>query len=127
MSIKSDPECRLYVGNLSYSVNEDDLRDIFNTIGLVNDVYLPRVYQSDKHKGFGFIEMSSSDDAFAAIVAFSGQPDPGGRTMIVRFADLRRSKEDQQEHRNKLNNRDLQYDTKNSRRPVGREEDGKTW
>ena len=52
-----------------------------------------------KHKGYGFIEMGNADDALKAIAAFHEQPDLYERKMVVRFADLRRSKEEQIERR----------------------------
>lgn len=73
---------------------ENDVRDMFNSIGLVRDVYLPRVYKTRRHKGFGFIEMATPEDAVKAIHTFHGHPDLEGRILIVRFADIRRPKED---------------------------------
>lgn len=99
MEFESDPKCRLYVGNLSFSITEEDVKNMFNTVGEVKDVYLPRIYKTKKHKGYGFIEMGNADDALKAIAAFHEQPDLYERKMVVRFADLRRSKEEQIERR----------------------------
>lgn len=108
MEYKSDPACRIYVGNLGYGLDEDDVRDMFNVVGLVRDVYLPRVYGTPKRKGYGFIELSSPEDAKAAIDSFNGQMDASGRLLIVRMADSRLSKEDlatrrKQQYRNPNN------------------------
>ena len=93
MEFVSDPQCRLYVGNLSFCVTEEDVKDMFNTVGFVKDVYLPRVPKSRQHKGYGFVEMSSAEDALNAIAHLHKVPDVGGRTMLVRFADVRKHKE----------------------------------
>lgn len=102
MEFESDPKCRLYVGNLSFRINEDDVKNMFSTAGTVNDVYLPRIFKTPKHKGFGFVEMASFEDAQRAIAQLHETPDMYGRNMVVRFADLRRSKEEQIERRKKF-------------------------
>jgi nucleolin len=102
MQFESDPKCRLYVGNLSFQVTEEDVRNMFGTTGKVLDVYLPRIYKTPKHKGFGFVEMASFEDAQNAIAQLHEKPDLFGRNMVVRFADLRRTKEEQIERRKKF-------------------------
>ncbi|MEN6636832.1 MAG: RNA-binding protein [Clostridiaceae bacterium] len=102
MEFESDPRCRLYVGNLSFSITEEDVKNMFSTAGTVNDVYLPRIFKTPKHKGFGFVEMASFEDALKAISQLHDTPDMYGRNMVVRFADLRRSKEEQMERRKKF-------------------------
>mgnify|MGYP003545839171 CR=1 FL=1 len=92
MQFVSDPQCRLYVGNISFCITEEDVRDMFNTIGGVKDVYLPRVHRSRRHKGYGFVEMNSNEEAVNAISQLHKVPDIGGRVMIVRFADIRKEK-----------------------------------
>ena len=57
---------RLYVGNLSYNVNDKELQDLFSQVGTV--VYAKVITRTDgKSKGFGFVEMSSEEEAKAAI------------------------------------------------------------
>lgn len=102
MQFESDPKCRLYVGNLSFQVTEEDVRNMFSATGKVLDVYLPRIYKTPKHKGFGFIEMASFEDAQSAIAQLHEKPDLFGRDMVVRFADLRRTKEEQIDRRKKF-------------------------
>lgn len=97
-------KCRLYVGNISFRLNENDITDMFSAAGAVTDVYLPRIYKTRKHKGYAFVEMSDIDGARKAISLFHKQPDLYGRHMIVRFADIRLSKEELEEKRNKNNN-----------------------
>jgi RNA recognition motif-containing protein len=99
MQFESDPEYRLYVGNLSFKITEEDVRSMFSTTGKVIDVYLPRIYKTTKHKGFGFVEMESYEDAKNSIAQLHERPDLFGRNMVVRFADARRSSEEQAERR----------------------------
>ena len=75
---------RLYVGNLSYSVTQDQLREFFSNYGEVKEV--------DRISGrpFGFVEMSSSSEAEAARTALNGS-DFEGRTLKVDEARPRRS------------------------------------
>jgi cold-inducible RNA-binding protein len=101
MDFESDPKCRLYVGNLSYTLSEKDVENMFGTVGNVLDVYLPRIYQTKKRKGFGFVEMETSDDAFAAIALLHETEDLNGRKLVVRFADIRRSSEELSDRRKK--------------------------
>lgn len=81
------------------------MRNMFGTAGKVLDVYLPRIYKTPKHKGFGFVEMASFEDAQNAIAQLHEKPDLFGRDMVVRFADLRRSREEQVERRKKFLNK----------------------
>ncbi len=61
----------IYVGNLAYSVTEDDLREAFSEYGKVNGCDLIQDKYSGRSKGFGFIEMESTDEANAAIEALN--------------------------------------------------------
>jgi RNA recognition motif-containing protein len=63
---------KLYVGNLSYSTTEDDLRDAFSKIGEVQSVKLIVDPTNGRSKGFGFIEMASNEDGDKAIAALNG-------------------------------------------------------
>lgn len=109
MEFESDPKCRLYVGNLSFRITEEDVRNMFSATGKVLDVYLPRIFKTPKHKGFGFVEMASFADAQNAIAQLHEKPDLYGRNLVVRFADLRRSKEEQEERRKKSNDRKREF------------------
>ncbi len=114
MEFESDPKCRLYVGNLSFSITEQDVKNMFGTVGEVKDVYLPRIFKTKKHKGYGFIEMATAEDALKAIVALHDQPDLYERKMVVRLADMRRSKEDQMARRKVMrNNKFKRYEQEN--------------
>ncbi len=63
---------KLYVGNLSYSTHEDDLREAFSKIGEVLSATLIIDQTSGRSKGFGFVEMASDEDAAKAIAAMNG-------------------------------------------------------
>jgi RNA recognition motif-containing protein len=71
---------KLYVGNLSYSVDSGQLQDLFAQAGTVDSVNVITDRESGRSKGFAFIEMSSGADE--AIEKFNGQ-DLGGRAMNV--------------------------------------------
>lgn len=75
----------IYVGNLSYEVNEDDLRETFETYGQVSSSTIIKDKFSGKSKGFGFVEMSESDSAKRAIDSLNGT-DYKGRTIKVNEA-----------------------------------------
>ena len=78
---------KLYVGNLPYSVTDEDLRDLFSAHGEIVDI---KVIEG---KGFGFVEMSSNAEAEAAIDALN-ETDLKGRTMRVNEAKPPRPRED---------------------------------
>jgi len=63
---------KLYVGNLAFSVSEDDLREAFNACGEVDSVNLIMDRDSGRSKGFGFVEMSSDSEAQKAIQELNG-------------------------------------------------------
>ncbi len=62
----------IYVGNLSYTKTEDDLRDLFSQAGTVVDVKLIMDRDSGRSKGFAFIEMTTQVEAEKAITLFNG-------------------------------------------------------
>ena len=65
-------ESKLYVGNLSYSTTEDDLRALFAQAGTVASVAVIKDRDSGRSKGFGFVEMSNQAEAQKAISQFNG-------------------------------------------------------
>lgn len=76
---------KIYVGNLSYSVTDDDLRRAFSDFGTVDsaDVIMDR--STGRSKGFGFVEMSDTSEAKAAIEGLNGK-DLEGRALNVNEA-----------------------------------------
>jgi RNA recognition motif-containing protein len=65
-------ERKLYVGNLSYSTAEDDLRALFSQAGTVTSVAIITDRDSGRSKGFGFVEMESQAEAEKAIADYNG-------------------------------------------------------
>ena len=57
----------IYVGNLPYTINENDLKDLFTKFGEVSDVHLITDRYSGRSKGFGFVEMPKDSEAQMAI------------------------------------------------------------
>ncbi len=75
----------IYVGNLSFDVTEDDLRSAFEAFGKVDTVNIIKDRESGRPKGFGFVEMSSGEEAKKAIEAMNGK-EFKGRAMNVNEA-----------------------------------------
>ncbi|MDL2229506.1 RNA-binding protein [Treponema sp. OttesenSCG-928-L16] len=76
---------KLYVGNLSYQTQEDSLRNLFSSYGNVESVKIITNRDTGYSKGFGFVEMSSDDEAHAAINGTNGS-EFDGRTIKVNEA-----------------------------------------
>ena len=79
----------VYVGNLSYDLSEEDLKTAFGEYGEVTSAKIISDRYSGRSKGFGFIEMSSDDEAKAAIEGLSGK-ELAGRAIGVNEARPRR-------------------------------------
>ncbi len=73
---------RIYVGNLEYSVNSDDLRSLFEPYGEVTDAEVQVKTRTGQSRGFGLVEMPNESEAEAAIQALNGQ-DHQGRALTV--------------------------------------------
>jgi RNA recognition motif-containing protein len=76
---------KLYVGNLPYQVDETELTQLFARCGSVESVTVMRDRATGRARGFGFVEMSSDEDAQKAIDSFNGS-ELGGRTLTVNDA-----------------------------------------
>ena len=75
----------IYVGNLSWDMNEDELRDAFKAFGEVASATIIIDKFSGNSRGFGFVEMSDQNEAQAAIEGLNGQ-ELSGRAIIVNEA-----------------------------------------
>lgn len=75
----------IYVGNLARSVNENELRTIFEEFGQVASVRIPMDRITGQARGFAFVEMSSAEEAQRAIDELNGR-DVAGRTITVNEA-----------------------------------------
>jgi RNA recognition motif-containing protein len=75
----------IFVGNLSFNTNEDELRQLFEPFGQVDRVSIMTDRDTGRSRGFGFVEMSSNEDGEKAITALNGSS-VGGRTVNVNEA-----------------------------------------
>ena len=76
---------KLYVGNLSYTMTEDELRGVFEQFGQVQSVQIIMDRDTGRSKGFGFVEMTTPQEAQAAIDGLNGK-EIGGRQLTVNEA-----------------------------------------
>ena len=79
---------KLYVGNLGYDVKDADLSQLFSQYGTVERAVVIMDKMTARSKGFGFVEMSSEQEAQAAIAALNGK-DYSGRALTVNEAKPR--------------------------------------
>ena len=79
---------KLYVGNLSYNTSDQDLLTAFAAYGSVADATVISDRETNRSRGFGFVEMPEQTEAEAAIRGLNGQ-DLGGRTLTVNEAKPR--------------------------------------
>jgi RNA recognition motif-containing protein len=75
----------IYVGNLSYSLSEQELRDAFAAHGDVSSVKILTDRETGRSRGFGFVEMPNQSEGEAAIAQLNGK-DLGGRALRVNEA-----------------------------------------
>ena len=76
---------KLYVGNLPYTVRDEDLQQAFSAYGSVNSAKVMMERDTGRSKGFGFVEMGSDAEALAAVEGMNGQS-LGGRSLVVNEA-----------------------------------------
>ena len=72
----------IYVGNLSYEVTEEDLKEAFKVFGEVNTVKIIKDNYTGRSKGFGFVEMSAKTEAQSAIEGLNGKDLKGKKQML---------------------------------------------
>ena len=82
---------KLFVGNLSFNMTENDLEDLFATVGPVQETLLMQDRLTMKSRGFGFVLMSDTADGEKAILQFNGQQ-VDGRALIVNEARPRQER-----------------------------------
>jgi RNA recognition motif-containing protein len=78
----------IFVGNLAYTATEDDLRQLFEPYGAVDKVNIITDRDTGRAKGFGFVEMSESQAAKAAMQGLQGT-ELGGRALTINEAKPR--------------------------------------
>jgi hypothetical protein len=76
---------KIYVGNLPFSTTSEQLNEMFAKFGTVDSAKIVMDRDTGRSKGFGFVEMSTGDEAAAAIEKLNGQ-DMGGRNLVVNEA-----------------------------------------
>jgi len=82
---------RLYVGNLPFSVSEQDLEEMFGQIGVVESANIVTDRDTGRSRGFAFVEMDSREAADAAIASLNGR-EIDGRQLTVNEARPRESR-----------------------------------
>jgi cold-inducible RNA-binding protein len=75
----------IFVGNLSFNTNEEELRQLFEPYGQVDRVSIMTDRDTGRSRGFGFVEMASNEDGEQAIAGLNGSQ-VGGRTINVNEA-----------------------------------------
>lgn len=75
----------IYVGNLSYGMSEDELRDAFGAFGEVSSVKILMDRETGRSRGFGFVEMPNKSEGETAIAQLNGK-DLGGRALRINEA-----------------------------------------
>jgi RNA recognition motif-containing protein len=73
---------KLYVGNLTYNINESELEAMFSAFGSVQSAQIIVDRDTNRSKGFGFVEMGSEAEAQAAIKGLDGQDHEGRRLTV---------------------------------------------
>ena len=79
---------KLFVGNLSFNTTENDLQDAFAAYGTVTEANLMMDRMTNRPRGFGFVTMSTAEEAQKAIAAMNGK-DMDGRALTVNLAKPR--------------------------------------
>ncbi len=81
----------IYVGNLSYSLSESELRDAFAAYGEVSSVKVLMDRETGRSRGFGFVEMPNQNEAETAVAEVNGK-EVGGRALRVNEARPREAR-----------------------------------
>lgn len=84
-------EKKLFVGGLPYSVTDDQLHELFAAHGTVESATVVVDRDTDRSRGFGFVEMSSEEEAQRAIAALNGS-ELQGRNLTVNISKPRESR-----------------------------------
>ena len=76
---------KIFVGNFSFSLSEDELRSLFAPFGTVDSATVVTDRATGRSRGFGFVEMPNNEEADKAIAGLNGK-DSGGRALTVNEA-----------------------------------------
>ena len=74
----------IYVGNINYSLSDEDVRRIFEVLGKVEAIKIIRDKKTGKSKGFGFLDMASKKEALEAIKTLDGKTVAGRNLRVLR-------------------------------------------
>jgi len=85
MAFEREEQMNIYVGNVAYGLSDEDLKEAFEAYGTVESARVIKDRETDRSKGFGFVEMPEDDEARAAIDALNGV-EIQGRAVIVNQA-----------------------------------------
>ena len=84
----------IYVGNISYSLGEEDIRKIFEVMGKVDSVKLILDRRSGRSKGYCFIEMPDTKEAMEAVKTLDGKEVAGRNLRVLKSHSTKKVKED---------------------------------
>lgn len=84
---------RIYVANLNYKCEPEELKSFFSAYGKVIDCAIVKDRETQRSRGFGFVEMATEGEAASAIKNLNGK-DFQGRTLLVKEAQERKPRED---------------------------------
>ena len=76
---------KLYVGNISFKADEDELKDFFSAAGTVQSAKIITDRETGRSRGFGFVEMANGEEAQSAIDKLNGQ-ELAGRALNINIA-----------------------------------------
>jgi RNA recognition motif-containing protein len=76
---------KLFIGSLAWATTDDSLKELFSGVGTVVSANVIRDRETNRSKGFGFVEMSSDEEAKAAVEQLDGK-DLDGRAIVVNEA-----------------------------------------
>ena len=76
---------KLFIGSLAWGATEDELRELFETVGPVESATIISDRETGRSKGFGFVEMTSEEDAQKAVEELNGK-ELAGRAIVVNEA-----------------------------------------
>ena len=97
---------KIYVGNMPYAMTAEELQALFETYGTVDKAGLAMDRETNRPRGFGFVEMPEAEQANAAIAALNGS-EQGGRKLVVNEA---RPREDRPRREFRNNDRGFRRD-----------------
>jgi RNA recognition motif-containing protein len=89
----SESTTDMFLGNLPFSLGEDDIRDLCEEYGTVNRINLIKDRETDRPRGFGFVSFATSEEANKASTALDGK-EVDGRALRANLAEPRKPRDD---------------------------------